>query len=318
MVDLENGLWQQPARKGGNPRRPAQARKPNRGRARHARRLGPCGLPSAGCPLLLAAIIVLGLATAARAQSESRILVLGVVNESREDPSLRGELVKALSALQLPVLDRPDLTEADRLCQMNACIVSLGRSVGVTQIVRANLSVPDLRVKLYLHRLEESGITKAVKRADFASSWPETLRAAAKMMFPSVGATVRPPSPGPAAPTGQPSSQSLAPTGQPSAQRPAPTGQALGEPSSPRPWRLGLGISLASLGLVSLAVGMVASVKHGSAGPMQCPGAMDLACRYNMTPLFAPAYALATAARVASILTFTLPPRRSAQKEPRR
>ena len=304
MVDLKSGLWQQPVRSAGNPRPPATTRKQGGGGLRDAKRQGPGGRPGPCRFLLLVAIIVTGLATAAQAQPESRILVLGVVKQSQEDPSLRGELVKALSALQLPVLDLPDLTEADRLCQMKSRIASLGRAAGVTQIMVASLSASGQQVKLYLHRIVESEVTTDMKRVAFASSWPETLRAAAKMMFPSDGSTVRPLLTGPAAPTGQAGSQGS-----------SPTGQALGEPSALRPWRLGLGISLASLGIASLAVGIVASAKHGSEGPMQCPSGTELACRYDLTPLFAPAYALATAASVASVLTFTLPPRRSPQKE---
>lgn len=261
--------------------------------------------------LLPTALVVLGLAGPAQAQTESRVLVLSVASRLQEDPSLRAELVRALLDLQLQALDLPDLPVADRRCREKHCLAALGQVAGAAFIVVAELSVSSQQATVWVH---SPGNGTRKQRTSFDTSWSETLRGAAKLLLNAVRPAARPAVLAASTLLAVPTVPAV-PTGQISSQRPVPTGHAQMAFRPPHPWRLGLGIGLAALGAVSLSVGIGATVKHSSTGPMQCPMGTEVDCRYDMTPLFAPAFALAGVSGVGALLSFALPESSSAKKE---
>lgn len=275
---------------------------------------------------LLAFGLLAGLASApAQAGGQRKALVLSVTEDNHQSEALRtalGELVERTGAqLVVPV----GLSAGARGCEDPRCLTALSKEHGVDVIIAARLQRQSKLERIVdVWAFEESSGRDASERdlcdaRDLKDCLSDLgARVLGKL---STAATPRPApsSPPPAAPSAglEPGVGAAAELGSPAAQ--APKGGPTGVPSGRSPglptWRKGLGVGLAGLGLAGLAVGIGASAKHGGEGPMQCPSGSEIDCRYSMTPLFAPAFALAAAASVAALLTFTLPTPRSAKKE---
>ena len=283
-------------------------------------------VPAAASPWLLGAASCFLLLNPARAGAASQrtVLVLSISDEGRQQDGLRAQVSELVQRVGAQVVDAGSLPSSARACDEPGCLGKLAEEHRAELVLAARITRRNRHerfVDMWIYDISHGREQTGQELCDSRDMKDCLTGLAGRLLGPqldgSVPSETAEPPPGPARATSTAEGTSdaavrLVPPPLSSRSRPERAGRL-------PLWRIGLGGGLGALAVGSLVTAIVATAMHGSAGSEGActPEGSQMGCRYDLTRVFAPSYAVAGVFAVGSVLSFTLPGARAPRKETR-